>query len=120
MKMIGFAAGLALGLITTPADSKYELKLKDTIDILAEYDLVHVPIVPLELDEHRYWVQLGATDYDDKQIAINKLATLDLKREAVIHELYHAHFDKLGVKKQSEDQIRILSKEKYNDIYGEK
>lgn len=113
--LVGVAFGLSVGLVE---GADYDMKLKDVVEAIADYDVTHLPVLPVNLGNGRYHFNMGLTVYPEKKININSLATDDARRLAVIHELYHASFHNKGIHQQSEIQVDVMAKEKYKEIYG--
>lgn len=79
-------------------------------EVLTEYDIHRASVPPLGFP---YVTHLfGVTNYGTKKILINDIYELELQKQAVIHEFYHALHRKYGYK-NDEGTIRECTDKVY-------
>lgn len=69
---------------------KGEMTVGDVIDILTEYSVVH----QTKIAGGDYW---GVTRVATKEIFLSDEPDLGSRRDAVLHELYHAFYARIGI-----------------------
>lgn len=109
--------------LTTPVlaqDKLPEMTLKDVINYSTEYEVKKAPIPPvtLRIDPFHVYSQIvfGVTNSRTKEIVINDLVQEEYQKYTLIHELYHVHFDKYGVK-QDEEQVDKYACATFKKLY---
>lgn len=124
MKKLGYVLlGIGIGVVGADASSRPRLELRDVIDVLARYEINHqyippIPIPNLPPDKPQWFLVLGNTMPDEKQIGINDVVGIEYRKLPVIHELVHAFWYEKGFANHSEDEVDKESRKIYRKLYG--
>ena len=103
--------------LAAPKDPCARLDMADVIRIVAEVDVLHVPIPPIECGGGKVGVNLGTYAEERKQIVLNVLALDSVARLALLHELYHAR--QRAEKRPNDDgTVRACALAAYVRLFG--
>lgn len=93
-----------------------DLTLKDVIETIAEgYKIETLRFVGNELNDIDL-LGLYINDGRSKEILINTEQDINERRRTILHELYHALFNNLGLK-QNEKEVEYLAEKKFKELY---
>ena len=90
---------------------KIELTLRDVIEMLCDYEVVHKDRV---FRDGKFFY--GLTDYADRTISFSAQDRSDM-RDSVIHELLHLNYKMRGFRPEEEEIARQTS-ELYQRLFG--
>jgi hypothetical protein len=94
------------------------LTKRQIMDILSEYDVLHVTLPSIEADSNRRKIIMGVSDIGSKKIVINNLCQEIYRPYILLHEMYHIKHSYEG-KTQSEksiDSLALLDFKELHDI----
>lgn len=107
--LLGVGFGVALPQTPTPV-----LTLRDTVEILTDYDVRHV-----EVPKANEWY--GLSVYDDQQMWIVRNTDLMIRRKTAIHELLHVNRRLHGIdaeKETEEAEVTAATNALYLELFG--
>jgi hypothetical protein len=126
IKMIKQLGAIVLGtymMIQAPAQvdkpkMEYEsLSRRNIVDIVAEYDIKRVPIIPMPAGKDTFSMIMGLTFEEKQEMVINKILNDDLIKYTIIHEMMHVKYNKKGFADQDEAVIEDFGCRAWKDIY---
>lgn len=95
------------------------LEISDVVKIISEYD-IHRMTVPPNHDAFGGWsIYLGITNMTDKTMDLNKVATPEVLKLTILHEMRHARNYERGLS-QREDWIKEQACKDYKLFFKEK
>jgi hypothetical protein len=94
--------------------------LKAIINTLADYDVLHVPVI-LDSGNGHYW---GVTMPAEKTILISTRPSESIRKLTVLHELIHVCYRNIGLdtltRNVEEELVERQAQEMYTDLFGAK
>ena len=93
------------------------LTKRQIMDILSEYDVMHVTLPPIAADSGRNKIMLGVSDMGSKKIVINNLCKEIYRPYILLHEMYHIKHS-YEDKTQSEKSIDSLALLDFKELMG--
>ena len=114
MKAILFFGSFLLGTTLQHSDAP-ALTLKDAIEVIADYEILH-PEVPPGVN----WY--GWTEPNAQKIFVIKNADLAIRRRTAIHEVLHVsrhfHADNLTDQVAEEEAVQVQADYLYRELFG--
>ena len=89
----------------------------EIVDIVAEYDIKRVPIIPIQIEKEKWSIIMGLTFQSKNEMILNKIINEEAMKYTAIHEMMHVKYDKMGFKDQDEATIEAYGCRAWKEIY---